>query len=319
MAGIACYKMGIMPDTSSEPRAISFDEKARMLQLRRSIHGAIIGLKLDRFAPAQAWSSLPYHPVFVGDTRTGVIHGGVVTAMLDESCGMAVQLALPDTPAIATLDLRIDYLRPATPGQAIRAHAHCYHLTRSIAFVRATAYQDSEADPIASATAMFMIGANHTDMLRQTPKVHFDTPPPLVAPEDPDGPLGISPYPRFLGIRVNADAQPVMPYDPKLVGNPILPALHGGVIGAFLETAAIVSVHREIGLATAPKPIGLTVNYLRSGRPLDTYAKVSIVKQGRRVVAFEAQAYQADPAKPIASCYGHFKLRAAPSRDGTRA
>jgi uncharacterized protein (TIGR00369 family) len=305
-----------MPDHSSEPSTVTFEEKARMIQIRRSIHGAVIGLKLDRFEPAQAWSSLPYHPVFVGDTRTGVIHGGVVTAMLDESCGMAVQLALPTMSAIATLDLRIDYLRPATPGQAIRAHAHCYHVTRSIAFVRATAYQDSEADPIASATAMFMIGANRTDMLRQTPKVSFDTPPTLEAPEDPngaDGLLAISPYPRFLGIRVDADAQPVMPYDPKLVGNPILPALHGGVIGAFLETAAIVSVHREIGLATAPKPIGLTVNYLRSGRPLDTYARVSIVKQGRRVVAFEAQAYQNDASKPIASCYGHFKLRSPTS------
>ncbi|MBI5130818.1 MAG: hotdog fold thioesterase [Rhodopseudomonas palustris] len=303
-----------MSEQPTHADAMSFEDKARMIQLRRSIHGGIIGLQLDRFEPEQAWSSLPYHPVFVGDTRTGVIHGGVVTAMLDESCGMAVQLALPSTPAIATLDLRIDYLRPATPGQAIRAHAHCYHVTRSIAFVRATAYQDSEADPIASATAMFMIGANRTDMLRQTPKVSFDTPPPLVAPDEPDGAdglLAISPYARFLGIRIDAGAQPVMPYDPKLVGNPILPALHGGVIGAFLETAAIVSVHREIGLATAPKPIGLTVNYLRSGRPLDTYARVSIVKQGRRVVAFEAQAYQTDPAKPIASCYGHFKLRAA--------
>lgn len=299
-----------MPDNRIEARALSFDDKARTIKNRRSIHGGIIGLQLDRFEPAAAWTSLPYHPVFVGDTATGVIHGGVVTAMLDESCGMAVQLALPGTAAIATLDLRIDYLRPATPLQAIRAHAHCYHFTRTIAFVRATAYQESESDPIASATAMFMIGANRTDMLRQTPKVQLETPPPLIAPEDTSGGLlAVAPFARFLGIRVSDDEPPMLPYDPKLVGNPILPALHGGVIGAFLETAAIVSVHREIGLAAAPKPIGLTVNYLRSGRPLDTFARVSIVKQGRRVVAFEAQAYQTDPAEPIASCYGHFKLR----------
>jgi uncharacterized protein (TIGR00369 family) len=301
-----------MSDHHNEARALSFDDKERMIKSRRSIHGGIIGLQLDRCAPAEAWTSLPYHPVFVGDTATGVIHGGVVTAMLDESCGMAVQLALPGTGAIATLDLRIDYLRPASPQQAIRAHAHCYHLTRSIAFVRAVAYQESETDPIASATAMFMLGANRTDMLRQTPVVRFETPPPLVAPEDTSGGLlAVAPYARFLGIQVPDDEPPVMPYDPKLVGNPILPALHGGVIGAFLETAAIVSVHREIGLSAAPKPIGLTVNYLRSGRPLDTFATVSIVKHGRRVVAFEARAYQSDPAEPIASCYGHFKLRSA--------
>ncbi|RJF65835.1 PaaI family thioesterase [Rhodopseudomonas palustris] len=298
-----------MTDTPSPDPALAIEQKAKLIKQRRSVHGGIIGLQLDRHAPGEAWSSLPYHPVFVGDTSTGVIHGGVVTVMLDESCGMAVQLALQSSQAIATLDLRIDYLRPATPGQAIRAHAHCYHVTRSIAFVRATAYQDSESDPIASATALFMIGANRTDMLRQEPKVKFDTPPPLVAPDDTGGPLAISPYARFLGIRVDDQANAVMPYDPKQIGNPILPALHGGVIGAFLETSAILKVHREIGQATAPKPIGLTVNYLRSGRPVDTSAKVSIVKQGRRVVAFEVQAYQTDPDKPIASCYGHFKLR----------
>jgi acyl-coenzyme A thioesterase PaaI-like protein len=70
-------------------------------------------------------------------------------------------------------------------------------------------------------------------------------------------------------------------------------------------------VARELGVSS-PKPIGLTVNYLRSGRALDSHAKVSIVKQGRRVVAFEAQAWQDDPAKPIASAFGHFMLRQAP-------
>jgi acyl-coenzyme A thioesterase PaaI-like protein len=70
--------------------------------------------------------------------------------------------------------------------------------------------------------------------------------------------------------------------------------------GAFLETTAIVGVKRELGVLAPPKPIGLTINYLRSGRALDSYAKVSIVKQGRRVVAFETQAWQDDPTKPIA-------------------
>jgi uncharacterized protein (TIGR00369 family) len=72
-------------------------------------------------------------------SATGLLHGGVVTAMLDESCGMAVQLALDGTHAIATLDLRIDYQKPATPGLDIRAHSLCYRVTRSIAFVRSTA------------------------------------------------------------------------------------------------------------------------------------------------------------------------------------
>src|SRR5262249_45981331 len=244
-------------------------------------------------------------------TTTGVLHGGVVTAMLDESCGMAVQLALDGTRAIATLDLRIDYQKPATPGLAIRAHAHCYRVTRSIAFVRATAYQDRADEPVAPATACFMIGANRTNMLADR-RLHGSASPALEAPEDPASLFANSPFARFLGIRVGRDGGLVMPFSERIVGNPILPAIHGGMTGAFLETAAIVGVARELGVSAPPKPIGLTINYLRSGRALDSFARVSIVKQGRRVVAFEAQAWQDDPDKPIASAFGHFMLRPVP-------
>src|SRR5947199_2264744 len=144
---------------------LPFDELAEAIKGRRSVYGDISGLRLDRAAPGEAWSTLPYRPVFVGDIRTGVLHGGVVTAMLDESCGMAVQLALDGTSAIATLDLRIDYQKPATPGLDIRAHSFCHRVTRSIAFVRSTAYQDSEDDPVATATAYFMLGPNRTNLL----------------------------------------------------------------------------------------------------------------------------------------------------------
>ena len=106
-----------------------------------------------------------------------------------------------------------------------------------------------------------------------------------------------------------------MPFSPKIIGNPILPAIHGGITGAFLETTAIVGVTRELGVSALPKPIGLTVNYLRSGRALDTFASASIVKQGRRVVAFEAKAWQDDADKPIASAFGHFMLRPVPGSD----
>ena len=301
-----------MSKSSSAP--LPFEKLAKAIEARRSVYGSISGLRLDRAAPGEAWSSLPYRPVFVGDTATGVLHGGVVTAMLDESCGMAVQLALDGTRAIATLDLRIDYQKPATPGLSIKAHSFCYRVTRSIAFVRSTAYQESEDDPVATATACFMIGANWTNMLTDRP-MHDGTPPTLEAPEDSTSLFVNCPFARCLGIRIGEDDTLVMPFSPRIIGNPVLPAIHGGMTGAFLETTAIVGVTRELVIDAAPKPIGLTINYLRSGRALDSYAKVSIVKQGRRVVAFEAQAWQDDPAKPIASAFGHFMLRTAPGGD----
>src|SRR5205085_5925711 len=188
-----------MSKTPIPNAALPFDELAEAIKGRRSVYGSISRLQLDRAAPGEAWSSLPYRPVFIGDTATGVLHGGVVTAMLDESCGMAVQLALDGTRAIATLDLRIDYQRPATPGLEIKAHSVCYRVTRLIAFVRSTAYQESEDDPVATATACFMVGANRTNMLADRPAAEA-APPVLDAPADRASPFANSPFARCLGI-----------------------------------------------------------------------------------------------------------------------
>ena len=285
---------------------LPFEQLSKAIAERRSLYGRASGLRIDRAERGEAWSSLPYQPVFAGNTGSGVIHGGVVTALLDEACGMAVQLALDGQRAIATLDLRIDYQKPAKPGLDIKAHAVCYHVTRSIAFVRATAYQETEQDAVATAAACFMIGANRANMLQDRSAYEV---PALDFPADDSGPLSTSPFARCLGIRVVDDGLLHMPFSPKIIGNPVLPAIHGGITGAFLETTAIVGVARELGIATPPKPIGLTVNYLRSGRALDSFANVSIVKQGQRIVAFQAHAWQDDPARPIATAFGHFKLR----------
>ena len=103
---------------------------------------------------------IPYRPELVGDPDTGVIAGGVVTTLLDSACGWATGLALKEPTSIATLDLRIDYMRPAAPGKDIFATAHCYKLTRSVAFLRAVAYDVDAADPVAAAQAAFMLDAN---------------------------------------------------------------------------------------------------------------------------------------------------------------
>src|SRR4029450_8664268 len=107
--------------TQSSNAPLPFDQLAKAIEARRSVYGYISGLRLDRAAPGEAGPSLPYRPAFVGATETGVLHGGVVTAMLDESCGMAVQLALDGTRSIATLDLRSDYHKPATAGRDVKA------------------------------------------------------------------------------------------------------------------------------------------------------------------------------------------------------
>ncbi len=128
------------------------------------------------------------------------------------------------------------------------------------------------------------------------------------------------PYARFLGITVDQrgnEITTVMHFSEKLIGNPVLPALHGGTIGAFLETTAIAQLAFEIAGNSLPKPIGLTIDYLRSGRPVDTYGRAVITKQGRRVATVHAEAWQDDRSRPIAAAHGHFLLKPADEPAGS--
>ncbi len=119
-------------------------------------HAQALGISLDRLGEGWAELSMAWDARFVGDPRTGVIHGGAVSALMDTSCGTAV-LSLPEAAGTATIDLRIDYMRPASPGERIRARAECYHVTRSVVFVRATASDDDGDRPVAMATGTFTL------------------------------------------------------------------------------------------------------------------------------------------------------------------
>ncbi len=102
--------------------------------------------------------ALPYDEKLIGNPQTGVLHGGAITAVLDAACGVAVFAKLVDLIPVATLDLRIDYLKPASPGKDVYARAECFKVTRSIAFVRCDAFHEgSEADIVAVANGTFML------------------------------------------------------------------------------------------------------------------------------------------------------------------
>jgi acyl-coenzyme A thioesterase PaaI-like protein len=121
----------------------------------------------------------------------------------------------------------------------------------------------------------------------------------------------VIPYADFLGVRVervDGDIRGHMAFADHLIGNPTLPALHGGTLGALLELTAVCKVLFESRTVVLPKTVTITVQYLRGGRPVDTYARSIITKQGRRIVNVKSEAWQDDPARPIATADAHFLI-----------
>lgn len=100
---------------------------------------------------------VPYRPEWVGDPDTGVLAGGLVTTLLDHVGGLAVWVAMDAFKPIATLDLRVDYMRAAQPGRDLVAQARCFRLTPTIAFVRGWAFEDDPSDPVAAAQAAYVV------------------------------------------------------------------------------------------------------------------------------------------------------------------
>ena len=120
-------------------------------------HNHALGIKIEAMGERTARFRLPYRADLVGNPETGVLHGGAITALVDACSGAAVFASLTQLQPIATLDLRIDYLRPAEPGRDVWAEATCHHTSKNVAFVRALAFHADGEAPIATAAGTFMI------------------------------------------------------------------------------------------------------------------------------------------------------------------
>ena len=125
------------------------------------------------------------------------------------------------------------------------------------------------------------------------------------------------PYARFLGVEAELhgdEMTAILPFSEKLIGNPLLPAIHGGVIGAFMEMTAVAQLSISHTGARQPKPIDVTVQYLRSGKPLDTSARAQITRAGRRIASISVEACRRPAPSRSPPCMGISCWRRATSR-----
>lgn len=121
-------------------------------------HVEALGIAVESFEGPRILMRLPYQEALVGDPESGVLHGGAVTTLIDSACGLGVVAALDKPRPVATLDLRIDYLKPAEAGRDLLCRAECYRVAHQVAFARATAFHEGEEDrPVAAALGSFML------------------------------------------------------------------------------------------------------------------------------------------------------------------
>ena len=120
-------------------------------------HGGRLGIALHAWSPDWVELALPWHADLVGDPATGVFASGPIVALMDMATSCSVWLKRGGFVAHATLDLRVDYLRPATPGRTVIGRGECYRLTRRLSFIRGQAHDGDPADPLAHVAGAFML------------------------------------------------------------------------------------------------------------------------------------------------------------------
>ncbi|HLO68054.1 MAG TPA: PaaI family thioesterase [Holophaga sp.] len=278
----------------------------------------VSGMRAEEVGRGRIRLVLPARPEWLGSVARGWVHTGSLCVLADTACGFSVG-TLQETPApLVTLDLRMDYLRSANGALDLVCDATCHRLARSVAFVRAEIRQPGCEDLVAYASATFMRPASGArspgTKAGPSPALH-PIPPEVLAgaaeARQPAIPRGRSPYVDWLGVVQHTvpGSSPVfrLPYREDLIGNPALPAVHGGVLGGFAETAMVLHMASAARLpqGAVPKMIDVSMDYLRQAGPRDTFAQAVAVRQGNRVSLVQAVLWQDDPQRPVAVARGH--------------
>ncbi len=163
LSRVPCKENSVSTDKSTEPKPFDLERLLRKF-IKGVRHSMDLGMELVEASPAGIVVRMPYSDKIIGNPETGVIHGGSITTLMDQACGMAAVASLaPEFDITPTIDLRIDYMRAAEPGKDVFAFVEAYRKTRQVVFTRGIAYHEDRDKPIAHCVANFTrMGLNKT-------------------------------------------------------------------------------------------------------------------------------------------------------------
>ena len=299
-------------------------------------HTQALGMRVVAVDASGVTLYLPGGAELCGDRSRSLVHSGVLSVLLDTACGASVLPALPSPEVCPTLDLHISHRRPACQGASLWVRAEVEAITDSVVFTEARAWQH-EGQVVACARGHFArLGPRNTPagfaeamfagLVEDEGDPHIEEKAPVgdadsgaiaAAPHESvsgllergrasgeiNAWLGEVPYADFIGVREDSDERGrrfVLETRPHNVGNPMLPALHGGVVSAFLETAAALDTLAQTREPRLPRLVNVTVDYLSSAGVKPTFARCRLVREGRRMANVEAWAWQDDEDAPVA-------------------
>ena len=273
-------------------------------------HNARLGVRMVEIAFGSCTTCVEFRPDLVGDPSRGVLHGGVVTTLIDTAAGGAVYSTVEMGTPVATLDMRIDYLRPTEPDKRLYASAELYRLTRRNRLRPGIRLSGRSEEP-GRIRHCFVHAARSG--IPDSERVMTEPPADSNGRESLPSLNRALPYAGFMNLDVVVeDGRPItiLRRSRGNVGNPLVPMIHGGAVGALLEHAALMQVFFELNLRLndRPKIVNISIDYLRPCLLEDTYASGVIVRQGRRVANVRVDAWQSDPTKLVAAGHAHFLL-----------
>lgn len=259
---------------------------------------------------------LPWSEALADSAECG-LHPGAIATLIDALSGSVVLTRMHDFRRSATLDLRLDFVRPTVRGQPVVGEAEVLHIDGNLAFTRAVAHHGNVTEPVAVSSGCFAVFKGHGG----NPLAELEEPLPTFVPWRPTPVNGGAsplqrifdavPYARLMGFEAGLDQGSVtgcQRYGAHLIGNPVMRSLHGGGIASLLQLTAAAQLMARSGASALPRLFNLNLEFLRQSAPADAYARAEVMSLTRRFANLRVTAYQDDPQQPIAMATAQFVL-----------